>query len=102
MKTAHTTLPNFAEPVEDELGVPTVKLDAHAITDVLAARLAICLLGHVLYLKSQVPLCVVLTARLQVWMMFIILIHRHSPVMQLSRMPMNTVSPLYLGFAACS
>ncbi|KAF5371505.1 hypothetical protein D9615_009584 [Tricholomella constricta] len=45
--------------------IPVVSLDVEAITDTVAARLATSLLGHVLFLKSQVPL----------------------PVMQLSRMP---------------
>jgi len=35
---------------------PTVRLDLDFITDEVAARLATSLLGHVLFLKSQVPL----------------------------------------------
>ena len=36
--------------------VPVVRLDVDAISDAVAARLATSLLGHVLYLKNQVPL----------------------------------------------
>jgi hypothetical protein len=36
--------------------IPRVDLDGEAITDAMAARLATCLLGHVLFLKNQVPL----------------------------------------------
>jgi hypothetical protein len=36
-----------------------VKLDVPAIQEDMAASLAVALLGHVLFLKSQVPLCVV-------------------------------------------
>jgi hypothetical protein len=35
---------------------PLVKLDTEIITDATAARLATSLLGHVLFLKNQVPL----------------------------------------------
>jgi hypothetical protein len=35
---------------------PLVKLDTEMITDATAARLATSLLGHVLFLKNQVPL----------------------------------------------
>jgi len=37
-------------------GIPRVHLVIENISDAMAARLAICLLGHVLFLKSQVPL----------------------------------------------
>lgn len=37
---------------------PTATLDVERITDVMAARLTSCLLGHVLYLKGQIPLYV--------------------------------------------
>lgn len=37
---------------------PTATIDVERITDVMAARLTICLLGHVLYLKGQIPLYV--------------------------------------------
>jgi len=40
------------------LKVPFVKLDTPTIQDDMAASLAVALLGHVLFLKSQVPLCV--------------------------------------------
>lgn len=35
---------------------PTAMIDVERISDVMAARLTICLLGHVLYLKGQIPL----------------------------------------------
>ena len=44
---------------ERSLKVPSVKLDVPAIQEDMAASLAVALLGHVLFLKSQVPLCVV-------------------------------------------
>ena len=37
-----------------------MKLEVPAIQEDMAASLAVALLGHVLFLKSQVPLCVVL------------------------------------------
>lgn len=40
----------------DDDGIPRVTLDSERISDVMAARLVTCLLGHVLYLKGQVPL----------------------------------------------
>ena len=40
------------------LKVPFVKLDAPTIQEDMAASLAVALLGHVLFLKSQAPLCV--------------------------------------------
>lgn len=36
--------------------IPSITIDADVITDVMAARLATSLLGHILFLKSQVPL----------------------------------------------
>ena len=39
------------------LKVPFVKLDSPTIQEDMAASLAVALLGHVLFLKSQVPLC---------------------------------------------
>ena|ERR1700761_819253 len=41
------------------LRVPFMKLELPAIQEEMAASLAVALLGHVLFLKSQVPLCVV-------------------------------------------
>lgn len=35
---------------------PLVRLDVDVITDSIAGRLATCLLGHVLFLKNQIPL----------------------------------------------
>ena len=43
---------------ECALKIPSVSLEVHSIQDNMAASLAIALLGHVLFLKSQVPLCV--------------------------------------------
>jgi hypothetical protein len=45
---------------ERVLRVPFMKLEVPAIQEDVAASLAVALLGHVLFLKSQVPLCVVL------------------------------------------
>ena len=39
------------------LKAPFVKLDTPTIQEDMAASLAVALLGHVLFLKSQVPLC---------------------------------------------
>ncbi len=39
------------------LKIPSLKLDIPTIQDDMAASLAVALLGHVLFLKSQVPLC---------------------------------------------
>lgn len=36
--------------------IPSVTLEADLVTDSMAARLCISLVGHVLFLKSQVPL----------------------------------------------
>jgi hypothetical protein len=41
-------------------GVPVVQLQTETVTDVVAARMAISLLGHVLFLKNQIPLYVCL------------------------------------------
>jgi hypothetical protein len=43
---------------ERALRMPSMKLDVPAIQEDMAASLAVALLGHVLFLKSQVPLCV--------------------------------------------
>ncbi|KAH8115643.1 hypothetical protein DFH11DRAFT_1296988 [Phellopilus nigrolimitatus] len=43
------------EREEEPPRFPTATLDTESISDVMAARLATCLLGHVLYLKNQVP-----------------------------------------------
>ncbi|TFK63420.1 hypothetical protein BDN72DRAFT_847624, partial [Pluteus cervinus] len=45
--------------------IPTVKLDVESISDVVAARLATALRGHVLFLKSQIPLPVAQLARMK-------------------------------------
>lgn len=42
----------------DHLSVPTVILDAPVVTHTMAATLSLSLLGHTLFLKSQVPLYV--------------------------------------------
>lgn len=39
------------------LKIPFVKLDTPIIQEDMAASLAVALLGHVLFLKNQVPLC---------------------------------------------
>ena len=45
---------------ERVLRMPFMRLEVPAIQEDMAASLAVALLGHVLFLKSQVPLCVVL------------------------------------------
>ncbi|KAI0730005.1 hypothetical protein C8Q72DRAFT_274145 [Fomitopsis betulina] len=57
--------PQTPSPAASHLRVPHVVLDTPAVTHTMAATLAMSLLGHVLFLKSQVPF----------------------PVMQLVRMP---------------
>lgn len=42
--------------VESKSRIPTVRLDSDLISDALAAQLATSLVGHVLFLKNQVPL----------------------------------------------
>jgi hypothetical protein len=44
---------------KNALKVPFVKLDIPTIQEDMAASLAVAVLGHVLFLKSQVPLCAV-------------------------------------------
>ncbi|GLB33210.1 hypothetical protein LshimejAT787_0100950 [Lyophyllum shimeji] len=44
--------------------IPIVSLDVEKITDALAARLATSLIGHILYLKGQVPLPVMQLSRI--------------------------------------
>lgn len=41
---------------EKKMRYPTALIETESISDVMAARLATCLLAHVLFLKSQVPL----------------------------------------------
>ncbi|KAI0368442.1 hypothetical protein BV20DRAFT_969260 [Pilatotrama ljubarskyi] len=55
----------------DRLNVPTVVLDTPSVSHTMAAALSLALLGHTLFLKSQVPL----------------------PVAQLARMPRGTSNP---------
>lgn len=40
----------------EESKIPSVQLEMDSITDTLAASMACSLLGHVLFLKNQVPL----------------------------------------------
>ena len=40
------------------LTIPTVVLDTPTVSHTMAAALSLSLLGHTLYLKNQVPLCV--------------------------------------------
>ncbi|KAF9449479.1 hypothetical protein P691DRAFT_759015 [Macrolepiota fuliginosa MF-IS2] len=44
--------------------LPVVALDVDVLTDTIAARLATSLLGHVLFLKNQIPLPIVQLARM--------------------------------------
>lgn len=53
---ADVARPPSIDEVTAKSGVPVVRLDVDAISDAVAARLATSLLGHVLYLKNQVPL----------------------------------------------
>jgi hypothetical protein len=53
---ADVTRPPSVDEVTVKNRVPVVRLDVDAISDAVAARLATSLLGHVLYLKNQVPL----------------------------------------------
>ncbi|OCH93255.1 hypothetical protein OBBRIDRAFT_725243 [Obba rivulosa] len=48
----------------DHIKVPLVRLDTDAITRTLASTLAMSLLGHVLFLKSQVPFPIAQLARM--------------------------------------
>lgn len=48
------------QPVENTSQLPIVVLEVDYITDTVAARLATSLLGHVLFLKNQIPLSVTL------------------------------------------
>ena len=53
---------------ERVLRMPFMKLEVPAIQDDMAASLAVALLGHVLFLKSQVPLCVVPLSFVHDWL----------------------------------
>jgi hypothetical protein len=44
--------------------IPSITIDADLVTDSMAARLCISLVGHVLFLKSQVPFPVIQMARM--------------------------------------
>ncbi|KAG1817655.1 uncharacterized protein BJ212DRAFT_1446648 [Suillus subaureus] len=44
--------------------IPSITIDADLVTDSMAARLCISLIGHVLFLKSQVPFPVIQMARM--------------------------------------
>ncbi|KAH7888278.1 hypothetical protein F5I97DRAFT_1926702 [Phlebopus sp. FC_14] len=44
--------------------IPTVVLDADVVTDNMAARLCVSLLGHVMFLKNQVPFPIMQLARI--------------------------------------
>jgi hypothetical protein len=54
---AVTQRPDKPSVIKRALKVPFVKLDTPTIQEDMAASLAAALLGHVLFLKSQVPLC---------------------------------------------
>ncbi|KAJ8082925.1 hypothetical protein PM082_008782 [Marasmius tenuissimus] len=61
-QNSRSAIPLQAEGEEDspKPRIPTVRLDAPIVTDSIAARLATTLLNHVLFLKSQVPLPVMI------------------------------------------
>ncbi|KAG7441606.1 uncharacterized protein BT62DRAFT_936919 [Guyanagaster necrorhizus] len=52
------------DTVVEESKIPSVQLDMDSITDTVAASMACSLLGHVLFLKNQVPLPVPQLARI--------------------------------------
>ncbi|KAK0463141.1 uncharacterized protein EV420DRAFT_1232451, partial [Desarmillaria tabescens] len=54
------------DAVVEESKIPSVQLDMDSITDTLAASMACSLLGHVLFLKNQVPLPVPQLARISI------------------------------------
>ncbi|KAK1231064.1 hypothetical protein PQX77_005823 [Marasmius sp. AFHP31] len=55
-----SAIPLQAEEDSPKPRIPTVRLDVPIVTDSIAARLATTLLNHVLFLKSQVPLPVMI------------------------------------------
>jgi hypothetical protein len=70
------------------LKIPFVKLETPAIQEDMAASLAVALLGHVLFLKSQVPLCAA-TLIDPVWFteQLAFFPTAFSPIAQLARIP---------------
>ncbi|KAI0755997.1 hypothetical protein BC629DRAFT_1598305 [Irpex lacteus] len=75
LQPSRSTVLNTSEPVpptplvdspqtSTTYNVPHVQLDADHISNAMAARLATSLLGHVLFLKSQIPFPVVQMARM--------------------------------------
>ncbi|KAH9916820.1 uncharacterized protein B0H18DRAFT_1037342 [Fomitopsis serialis] len=74
--------PQCSDASLSHLKIPYVLLDASVVTHTMAARLAMSLLGHILFLKSQIPLCAH-----SVSFLFRDAYLRHSPVVQLARMP---------------
>lgn len=58
LQTSNSASAQNIGTIDEEATIPTVTLSSESISDVMAARLTTCLLGHVLYLKSQVPLYV--------------------------------------------
>ncbi|KAK0492736.1 hypothetical protein EDD18DRAFT_1182352 [Armillaria luteobubalina] len=54
------------DTVVEESKIPSVQLEMDSITDTLAASMACSLLGHVLFLKNQVPLPVPQLARIAI------------------------------------
>ncbi|KAG6873605.1 hypothetical protein C0995_013978 [Termitomyces sp. Mi166 len=57
-------IPQLPDEGDSTSPIPIVSLDYDTITDSIAARLAISLIGHVLFLKSQVPLPIVQLSKL--------------------------------------
>jgi hypothetical protein len=51
--------PSTPLPEDDPLQVPTVVLAHESVSDVMAAHLAMKYLGHVLFLKAQIPMYVI-------------------------------------------
>lgn len=78
--------------------VSRISLDLENISDRIASDLAVSLVGHVLFLKSQVPLCVYLRH-----FYFVFLSSSFSPVLQLERIPGSKVrAPDFLCSFFCS
>ncbi|KNZ76894.1 hypothetical protein J132_07081 [Termitomyces sp. J132] len=57
-------LSQLADEEDSTSLIPMVSLSYDTITDIVAARLAISLIGHVLFLKSQIPLPIVQLSKL--------------------------------------
>ncbi|KAK0455664.1 uncharacterized protein EV420DRAFT_1644446 [Desarmillaria tabescens] len=66
MPAVKTVEESGKDTVVEESKIPSVQLDMDSITDTIAASMACSLLGHVLFLKNQVPLPVPQLARIAI------------------------------------